>query len=326
MPVIKSPDEYNTNDLYVDLDPVVDLPLFLKCEGMNFAGSVKLKAAREMIAVAEESGVLTEDSVLIESSSGNLGVALSMIAANRGLRFVCVTDIRCNLATRQFMEALGAEVHMITTPDPRKGLLGARLELIKQLCAANPNYLWLNQYANPSNWLAHFRGTGPEIVRRFPDLGVMFVGAGTTGTLMGCARYFRTTGRPVRIVAVDSVGSVTFGTPPAPRLIPGLGTSVTPPLLDRSLVDDILHVTEEDTVRMCHRLARKGFLFGGSTGTVLAGAAAWFATHDAVTGSAVALAPDLGERYLDTIYHQTWVESAYGMTAWPESSRQHQTT
>ncbi len=281
---------------------------------MNFAGSVKLKAAKEMVAAAEESGVLTEDSVLIESSSGNLGVALSMIAANRGLRFVCVTDVRCNLATRQLMAAFGAEVHVVTTPHPGSGLLGARLRLLREMCAADSRYLWLNQYANPSNWLAHFRGTAPAIDRRFPRLQVLFVGAGTTGTLMGCARYFRAADLPVRIVAVDSVGSVTFGMPPARRLIPGLGTGVLPPILDRSLVDEVIHIEEEDTVRMCHRLARAGFLFGGSTGTVLAGAERWLAANRlGEAGTAVAIAPDLGERYLDTVYQPSWVENAYGI-------------
>jgi cysteine synthase len=138
------------------------------------------------------------------------------------------------------------------------------------------------------------------------------VGAGTTGTLMGCARYFREWRRPVRIVAVDSVGSVTFGGAPGRRMIPGLGTSVRPPLLDESLVDEVVHVEEEDAIRACHRLARRGFLFGGSTGTVVSGAMGWLARHHAREFTAVAIAPDLGERYLDTVYQTNWVEDLYG--------------
>ena len=109
---------------------------------------------------------------------------------------------------------------------------------------------------------------------------MLFVGAGTTGTLMGCARFFRQWHRRVRIVAIDSVGSVAFGAPPARRMIPGLGTGVRPELLDESFVDDVLWVEESDTVRSCHRLARRGFLFGGSTGTVVSGADAWLRRHD----------------------------------------------
>jgi N-(2-amino-2-carboxyethyl)-L-glutamate synthase len=105
--VISTPQEYNEENLYVDLRSTLGRSLFLKCEGFNFAGSVKLKAAASMVAAAERTGRLRRGSVLVESSSGNLGVALSMIAASRGYRFVCVTDSRCNLATRRLMEAFG---------------------------------------------------------------------------------------------------------------------------------------------------------------------------------------------------------------------------
>lgn len=313
MPIIRDPQEYNEEDLYVDLGPRLGIPLHLKCEGFNFAGSIKLKAAAEMIDAAERSGALTPDSVLVESSSGNLGVALSMIAANKGYRFVCVTDARCNLVTRQLMEAFGSTVHTVNEAGADGGFLAARLRHVRELCASDSRYLWLNQYANSANWQAHHRITAPAIAERFPELDVLFVGAGTTGTLMGCARYFREHRPEVRIVAVDAVGSVTFGGDPAQRMIPGLGTGVRPALLDESFVDDVVLVAEPDTVRACHRLARGGFLFGGSTGTVVSGAADWFAGHGHPDDlSAVAIAPDLGERYLDSVYQHSWVHQIYG--------------
>ena len=129
---------------------------------------------------------------------------------------------------------------------------------------------------------------------------------------MGCARYFREWHRPVRVVAVDTVGSVSFGGAPGRRMIPGLGMSVRPSLLDESYVDEVVRVEEADTIRACHRLARSGFLFGGSTGTVVSGAMSWLAEHDAHDLTAVAIAPDLGERYLDTVYQSNWVEDLYG--------------
>jgi len=311
--VISAPHAFNEAQLYVDLDPIFGQPLFLKCEGFNFAGSVKLKAATEMVEAAEREGALGPGSILVESSSGNLGVALSMIAASRGYRFLCVTDSRCNPSTRGLMEALGARVHVITgaAPDSEGGLLGARLEYIRKLCASDGRYVWLNQYANPGNWRAHYATTGPEIVRAFPELDVLFVGAGTTGTLMGCARFLREWSRPVRIVAVDAVGSVTFGTAPARRLIPGLGTAVRPQLLDESYVDEVIHVEEADTIRACRRLASRGFLFGGSTGTVVSAAVNWLERRDREL-VAVAIAPDLGERYLHSIYETGWVREHYG--------------
>ena len=191
MPVISVPQDFNEEKLYVDLRSVFGHSLFLKCEGFNFAGSIKLKAATEMVEAAERAGVLTPESILVESSSGNLGVALSMIAASKGYRFLCVTDSRCNLPTRRLMEVLGSQVHIIVEPAAVGGFPGARLDYVRTLCASDDRYVWLDQYTNPNNWKAHYRTTAPAIARQFPRLDVLFVGSGTTGTLMGCARYFR---------------------------------------------------------------------------------------------------------------------------------------
>jgi N-(2-amino-2-carboxyethyl)-L-glutamate synthase len=334
LPIISVPQAFNEDDLYVDLRSIMGHQLFLKCEGFNFAGSIKLKAAAEMVEAAERDGRLTPESVLVESSSGNLGVALSVLAASKGYRFLCVTDSRCNLSTRLLMEALGSQVHVITEPDAKSGYLGARLNYLRALCASDDRYVWLDQYTNPGNWTAHYRTTAPAIARQFPRLDVLFVGAGTTGTLMGCARWFREWHRPVRVVAVDSVGSVTFSGEAGRRMIPGLGMSVNPPLLDKSYVDEAICVEEADTIRACHRLARHGFLFGGSTGTVVSGAMGWLDRNDDGGLTAVAIAPDLGERYLDTVYQTNWLHNLYGQevldsdeltagfrTVWPRPRR-----
>jgi len=310
--IISTPQGFNEEELYVDLEPTFGQSLFLKCEGFNFAGSIKLKAATEMVEAAEREGVLMPGSVLVESSSGNLGVALSMIAASKGYGFLCVTDSRCNLSTKRLMQAFGSQVHVITEPADVGGFLGARINYVRALCASDDRYVWLNQYANPQNWKAHYRRTAPAIASQFPQLDVLFVGAGTCGTLMGCAHYFREWPRPVRVVAVDSVGSVTFGGEPARRMIPGLGMNVRPPMLDESYVDEVVRVEEADTIRTCHRLAGSGFLFGGSTGTVVSGAMGWLARNGSQDLTAVAIAPDFGERYLDTVYQENWVQDLYG--------------
>jgi 2,3-diaminopropionate biosynthesis protein SbnA len=312
VPVISVPHAFNVDELFVDLRSIFGRPLYVKCEGFNFAGSVKLKAATAMVEAAERDGVLRPGSIMVESSSGNLGVALSMLAASKGYQFLCVTDPRCNLSTRRLMEALGCQVHTIVEPDPVGGFLGARIDYVRALCASDERYVWLNQYTNSGNWQAHYGTTAPAIAREFPRLDVLFVGAGTTGTLMGCARWFRDWHPAVQVVAVDSVGSVTFGGPPGRRMIPGLGTSVRPPMLDESCVDDVVRVEEADTIRACHRLARRGFLFGGSTGTVVSGAMSWLARHGSRDLTAVAIAPDLGERYLDTVYQTNWLQDIYG--------------
>jgi len=311
--VIRSPAEFNSGDLYVDLRDSVGVPLFLKCEGFNFARSIKLKAATEMVDGAERRGVLRPGMTIVESSSGNLGVALSMLAASRGYRFVCVTDARCTLSSRRMMQALGADVHVITRPEAEGGFLAARIDHVKQLLAAEPGAIWLNQYGNPDNSGAHYRRTGPEILAAFPGVELLFVGAGTTGTLMGCARYLRDRRQNAKVIAIDVAGSVTFGGTAGVRMIPGLGTGIRPEQLDESLVDDVVIVEERETVSTCRELASHGFVFGGSTGTVVAGARRWLSRHrpgEDVT--AVAIAPDLGDGYLDSVYNDDWVRKLPG--------------
>jgi N-(2-amino-2-carboxyethyl)-L-glutamate synthase len=310
--IVSSPLGFNVGDLYIDLFEITGRRLMLKCEGFNFAGSIKIKAAVEMVDEGEREGRFAPGDTLIESSSGNMGVALSIVAARRGYRFICVTDARCNRTAQRVMETLGSEVHIITEPDPANGFLGARLAYVKRLCEGNPAYRWLNQYANAGNWMGHYRTTAQEIAKAFPDLDVLFIGAGTTGTLMGCARYFRETRPSVTIVAVDSAGSVTFGQSDATRLIPGLGTSVRPDILDPTCVDAVVHVTEAETIRTCHELVHHGFLLGGSTGTVVCGAMDWLSAVGAPDDlTTVAISPDLGHPYLDTIYDETWLSTCF---------------
>lgn len=310
MPVVTAPEDLVIDDVYVDLRPILGARVYLKCESFNFAGSVKLKAARSMLDEAERSGLVGDDSILVESSSGNLGVALAVLAASRGYRFVCVTDPKANPGARRTIEALGAQVVVVTQPDAAGGYLGTRIRTVQELCAADPRHVWLNQYANPDNWRAHYRLTAPAILRQFPSADYLFIGTGTAGTLMGVARYVREHDHPAKVIAVDSAGSVTFGREPGPRYLPGLGTSRRPDLVDEAYLAGVMIEEERDAVRMCHRLANRGFLFGGSTGTVLSAVQRFLrTTKDDPT--IVALSADLGDRYLDTLYDPDWVETRF---------------
>jgi 2,3-diaminopropionate biosynthesis protein SbnA len=313
VPVVSTPQELIESTVFVDLAPALGRRLHLKCEGFNFAGSVKLRVAAALVAAVEEQGRLGPDTTLIESSSGNLGLAVGVIAASRGLRFVCVTDSRCNPSTLNLLRALGTEVVIVSEEDATGGFLAARVDYVRRMCARHSGYVWLNQYASSANWLAHYELTAVEIAKQFPEVDVVFVGAGTGGTAMGCARYFRDNGNRVRVVAVDAVGSVSFGGPPARRMIPGLGTGVRPALLDPEVLDGVVHVAEEDTIRQCRQLAANGLLFGGSTGSVVVGALRWLAEHDPDGRlTAVAIAPDFADRYADTVYDDRWVTTYFG--------------
>lgn len=280
----------------------------LKLEGLNAAGSIKLKTALQLIDDLETSGRIGAGTQIVESSSGNLGVALALVCANRGYRFTCVTDPNTSRHAIRAMQAAGARVVRVDRRDAQGGYLATRIAWIREQVAHNPRWIWVNQYANPSNWRAHFRWTAPEIFSAYPNVDHLFVGAGTTGTLMGCLRYVRAHRLRTRVIAVDAVGSVTFGGPPGLRRIPGLGTSCRPPLCelpDAESPDTIVHVPEADTIRMCHALAEHGLLTGGSTGSVLR--AVQISSADIVASdTVVAIAPDMGDKYLDTLYDADW--------------------
>lgn len=291
-----------------------DFTTYVKLEGLNPTGSIKLKAAREMVKRAEANGCIGPDTEIIESTSGNLGIALASICAAKGYRITLVTDPNANPRTIKYIRALGANLITVQERDGSGGYLQTRLDYIQSRLAADSRLLWLNQYANPANPEAHRTHTAREIFDGFGVPDWLFVGAGTSGTLMGCLQHISEHQLPTRLVAVDAVGSVLFGGPPGRRFIPGLGASRRPELLVDDGSYDKVHVPESETIRMCRRVAREhGLLLGGSSGTVLAAVAAC-RNRIARTETVVAISPDMGDGYLDTIYDDLWVVERFGVS------------
>ena len=291
------------------VDLISQCPIYLKLEGLNIAGSIKLKTARQIVRDLETTKVLEPGREVIESSSGNLGLALAMVCAERRYPFTCVTDPNVSPATERIMKALGARVIVVQNRDAAGGFLKSRLDLIASMVKENPRLVWTNQYANSSNPLAHFHTTGPEILKEFPAPSWVFAGAGTTGTITGCARFLRDHAPRVRIIAVDPVGSVTFGGSPGARYLPGIGTSSRPELADESVLDGVTRVPEEDAVRMCRHIAQRyGLLLGASTGSVLS-AVCRRAGEIQCTDTVIAISPDFGDRYVDTLFNDDWVNA-----------------
>lgn len=285
----------------------------LKVEGLSIAGSIKIKAAISMVASLENAGLMHSYPTLIESSSGNLGVALSMVCAAKGYRFICVSDPNISSFNAKLIKAYGAQLIVVDQRDQNGGYLATRISLIKEKLSRDPNLVWVNQYENVANVEAHYQSTGKEVLDYFPGLDYIFIGVGTTGTLGGVSRRVREFSPDTKIIAVDSVGSVTFGGAPGKRYIPGLGTSTPPPIRTYSSFDEMLMIPETDTIKMCHEFARQGLLLGGSTGTVLAGVRQ-YAKNIPEQACVVAISPDLGERYLDTIYDESWCKQNFGLS------------
>ncbi|PYP88133.1 MAG: 2,3-diaminopropionate biosynthesis protein SbnA [Blastocatellia bacterium AA13] len=286
--------------------------LYAKLEMLNPGGSMKDRPAFNIIRNGIESGSIQPDTVVVESSSGNMGVGLAQACACFGLRFVCVVDPKTTMQNIRLIEAYGADIVKVTEPDPVTGeYLQARINVVKTLLRSIEHAFWPNQYATEYNPLAH-HDTMREIVKELGKVDYVFCATSTCGTMRGCAEYIRENQLDTKVYAVDAVGSVIFGGPKAKRLIPGHGAAVRPQLFQPDLAYDVIHVTDLDCVIGCRRLVRKeAILAGGSSGGVLM--AVEYAKPEIPEGAVcVMILADRGERYLDTVYSNEWVREHFG--------------
>lgn len=293
--------------------PDISFNLYAKMEMLNPGGSTKDRPALNIIKQGIRTGKIGPDTVIVESSSGNMGIGLAQICSYSGLRFICVVDPKTTQQNIDILRAYGAEIVKVTEPDPTtKDFLQARINRVRELLDTIPDSFWPNQYANENNSIAH-QQTMREIVAALEGkVDYLFCATSTCGTLRGCAEYVRDHQLNTKIVAVDAVGSVIFGGTRAKRLIPGHGAAVVPKLFQPNLADSCVHVTDLDCVVGCRRLVRsEAILAGGSSGAVMM-AVNHLKDEIPRNGNCVAFLPDRGERYLDTIYSDAWVEANLG--------------
>ena len=270
-----------------------------KVEYFNPGGSVKDRVALSMITDAEEKGLLKPGALIIEPTSGNTGVGLAWVASVKGYRLILTMPETMSLERRNLLKALGAE--LVLTPGSEG--MGGTIRKAQEIQAATPGSLILQQFENPANPLAHERTTAEEIWQDTDGKIDIFVAAvGTGGTLTGTARGLKKKNPNIRIVAVEPAGSpVLSGGKAGPHKIQGIGAGFIPKILDTSLIDQIIPVTDEDAMRTSRELsATEGLLVGISSGAA-AFAAREIAKDEANQGKRiVVLLPDTGERYLST--------------------------
>ena len=270
--------------------------IYAKLEYLNPAGSAKDRAAKSMLNDLEARGLLKEGGTVVEPTSGNTGVALAALCAARGYRLVLTMPETMSVERRMLLSAYGAE--LVLTPGD-EGMAGA-VKRADEIIAATPGAVLAGQFDNPANPAAHERTTGPEL---WSDLGgklaAVVAGVGTGGTITGIARYLKRQNPAIRFIAVEPAASPLLSQGHAgPHGIMGIGANFVPGALDRSLLDGILTVTDEDARQMARRMARReGVLVGISSGAALA--AAERAAKDA-EGAVAVILPDGGERYLST--------------------------
>ena len=270
-----------------------------KVEYFNPGGSVKDRVALSMISDAEEKGLLKPGALIIEPTSGNTGVGLAWVASVKGYRLILTMPETMSLERRNLLKALGAE--LVLTPGSEG--MGGAIRKAQEIQAATPGSLILQQFENPANPLAHERTTAEEIWQDTDGKIDIFVASvGTGGTLTGTARGLKKKNPNIRIVAVEPAGSpVLSGGKAGPHKIQGIGAGFIPKILDTSLIDQIIPVTDEDAMRTSRELsATEGLLVGISSGAA-AFAAREIAKDEANQGKRiVVLLPDTGERYLST--------------------------
>ena len=273
--------------------------ILAKLEYFNPAGSVKDRIAKAMIDDAEAKGLLKEDSVIIEPTSGNTGIGLASVAAARGYRIIIVMPETMSVERRQLMKAYGAELVLTEGAKGMKGAIAKADELAKEI----PNSFIPGQFVNPANPKAHFETTGPEIWEDTDGgVDVFVAGVGTGGTVTGVGRYLKSKNPAVRVVAVEPKSSAVLSTGVAgPHKIQGIGAGFVPAVLDTGVYDEIIPVENDDAFATGRELGRsEGVLVGISSGAALWAALELAGRPENAGKTIVVLLPDTGDRYLST--------------------------
>ena len=296
---------------------------FIKLESCNPTGSIKDKNAAYLINLAEKRGELPPGGTIVESSSGNFGIALAAVGAARGYRVVIVVDAKTSPTMKRMLKAYGAQLEEVplSCSDANGSMQKARMAHAKSLAQRTPGAYYPCQHLNPDNPGAHYE-TGAEILAGLghpPDAVV--VGVSTCGQLAGIAKYLRLKAPATKIIAVDVVGSVVLGTPGGSYKMTGLGLSFVPPNFRKEWLDVGYTISDRLAFSMCHLMARRdGLLLGGATGAIVAAALAYLSTCCGKQ-RVLMLNPDGGDRYLETIYNPVWLKEQ-GLNLWGYSQVQ----
>ena len=273
--------------------------ILVKLEYFNPAGSVKDRIAKQMIEEAEAAGTIKPGSVIVEPTSGNTGIGLSMIAQTKGYKSIIVMPESMSIERRKLMKAYGAQLVLTPAKDGMKGAIAKAKEIVEN----TPNAWTPGQFTNQANVHAHYKTTGPEIWQDTDgNVDILIAGVGTGGTITGTGTYLKEQNPKLEVVAVEPADSpVLAGGKPGAHKIQGIGAGFVPDVLNQNIYDRIVHVTNEDAIESGKLISKKeGVLVGISSG-----AAVWTAIQEAkreenADKTIVAILPDSGDRYLST--------------------------
>jgi cystathionine beta-synthase/cysteine synthase A len=298
-----------------------DATVWVKLECLNPGGSVKARPALGMIREALDSGALTEDGTIVEATSGNLGIALAMIGAALGIPVKIMVDPRTPALSVRAIAAFAAEPSLVEKPDEHGKYQIPRIQAAEAIVRTIKGAYMPNQWANPENPAAHSATTAMEILDDLDgDVDAVVCTTSSCGQITGIGRRIKQARPECRMVAVDGRGSAAIGGPMGHHLLVGLGSGFTPGNFDRATIDEAYWCGDTEAFSTCRLLAStEGLLLGGSSGAAVFVALA-VARRLGPQHNIVAVAPDGGERYLDTIYDDTWVRE-HGLTLAPTVAR-----
>ena len=288
---------------------VENIELYGKLEYFNLTGSVKDRAAYNILTSAIRGGEIDDRTTIIESSSGNFALSLATICRHLGLKFIAVIDPNINALNEKKIRDLAYKVVKVTERDETGGFLLSRIRYIEEVMRTEQNVYWTNQYDNPDNFGGYYKTLGPEIIRALPVLDYVFVAVSSGGTVTGLSRSLKEHYKGLKVVAVDVEGSVIFRATPKRRHISGIGSSKASSILQHAIIDDVCIVTEPDIVKGANSLYAEHNIFaGGSSGAIWFAIQEYFRHRDFFRQPVVAfVCPDYGESYRNTIYNTNWV-------------------
>lgn len=284
--------------------------LFAKLEYTNFMGSIKDRPALYMLKNAIKKKLITEDSTVIESTSGNFGIALAVLCNRLDVKFIPIIDPNITREKEMILESICQEVIKVTERDRSGGYLLNRLLAVEHAMQTTPRSFNPNQYKNEDNYLCYYHTLAEELCNSFSRLDFAFVSVSTGGTITGLSLRLKEKFKDIKIVAVDVEGSLVFDNKPRLRHISGMGSSIRSSIIEHALIDEIVILPESEIVEGCRKLLHEQAVFAGASS-----GAAYFAAIRTLEGlqhknyNAVIICPDKGSAYLDNIYNDTWVEN-----------------